>query len=180
MACHYLNQCCFFVNWTPRSKLQWNFSQNTKLFIHENASENIVCEITVILSRVGGGGWVKSWRQYSGRCCCFVNKIIMQCHYAVTRFQYLSHKSHNTPVSYPTMHHFVTKMCTCVHISVTKWCVWDICLMHCGVLEMNLLGCHIMVGGYSLQKLDLRGRSQLRTAPAQNYWITRGHVCNKP
>ena len=29
-------------------------------------------------------------------------------------------KSHNAPVLYPTMHHFETEMCTCVHISVTK------------------------------------------------------------
>ena len=35
----------------------------------------------------------------------------------------LSYKSHNAPVLYPTMHHFVTEMCTCVHISVTKWCI---------------------------------------------------------
>ena len=35
----------------------------------------------------------------------------------------LLHKSHNTSVPYPTMHHFVTEMCTCVHISVTKWCI---------------------------------------------------------
>ena len=34
----------------------------------------------------------------------------------------LLHKSHNAAVPYPTMHHFVTEMCTCVHISVTKWC----------------------------------------------------------
>ena len=34
-----------------------------------------------------------------------------------------SHKSHNAPVPYPTMHHFVTEMCTRVHISVTKWCI---------------------------------------------------------
>ena len=34
-----------------------------------------------------------------------------------------SHKSNNTPVPYPTVHHFVTEMCTCVHISVTKWCI---------------------------------------------------------
>ena len=27
------------------NKLQWNFNQNTKLFINENASETIVCEI---------------------------------------------------------------------------------------------------------------------------------------
>ena len=35
----------------------------------------------------------------------------------------LLHKSHNAPVPYPTMPHFVTEMCTHVHISVTKWCI---------------------------------------------------------
>ena len=44
------------VNWTLTNKLQWNFNQNTKLFIHENASQNIVCEMTANLSR---GRWVK-------------------------------------------------------------------------------------------------------------------------
>ena len=29
-------------------KLQWNFSQNMKLFNHENASENIVCDMAAI------------------------------------------------------------------------------------------------------------------------------------
>ena len=33
------------------------------------------------------------------------------------------HKPRNVPVPYPTMHHFVTEMCTHVHISVTKWCI---------------------------------------------------------
>ena len=33
------------------------------------------------------------------------------------------HKSHNASYIYPTMHHFVTEMCTHVHISVTKWCI---------------------------------------------------------
>ena len=28
-------------------------------------------------------------------------------------------QTHSAPVSYPTMHHFVTEMCTC--ISITKW-----------------------------------------------------------
>ena len=61
MACHlfgdthYLNQCRVIVNWTLRNKLQWNFNQNTKPFIHENASENVVCEMAAILSR---GRWV--------------------------------------------------------------------------------------------------------------------------
>ena len=37
------------------NKLKWHFNQNIKLFIHENASENIVCEMAAILSR---GRWV--------------------------------------------------------------------------------------------------------------------------
>ena len=46
-----------------------------------------------------------------------------------------SHKSHNASEKYTTMHHFVTEMCTYVHISVTKWCIvgcdtgalWNLC-----------------------------------------------------
>ena len=33
------------------------------------------------------------------------------------------HKSHNALGGYLTMDHFVTEMCTHVHISVTKWCL---------------------------------------------------------
>ena len=46
-----------YCNWTLMNKLQWNSYQNTKLFIHENASENIVSEMGAILFRVR---WVKS------------------------------------------------------------------------------------------------------------------------
>ena len=49
---HYLNQYWVIVNWPLRNKLQWNFNHHTKLFIYKNASENIVCEIAAILSRV--------------------------------------------------------------------------------------------------------------------------------
>ena len=35
------------------------------------------------------------------------------------------------------MHHFVTEMCTHVHISVTKWYILGYCLMHCGIREMG-------------------------------------------
>ena len=48
---HYLNQCWVIVNWILRNKLQWNFNQNTKLFIHKIAFENIVTEMAAILSR---------------------------------------------------------------------------------------------------------------------------------
>ena len=33
------------------------------------------------------------------------------------------HKSQNASDKYHTMHHFVTEMCTHVHISVTKCCI---------------------------------------------------------
>ena len=48
---HCLDQCWLIVNSTLRNKLQWNSNQNTKLFIHENAYENVVCEMAAILSR---------------------------------------------------------------------------------------------------------------------------------
>ena len=32
------------VNSIITNKLQLNFNQNTKLFVHENASENVICE----------------------------------------------------------------------------------------------------------------------------------------
>ena len=45
------------VDWTIRNKLQWNFNLNSNIFIHENACENVVCDMAVILS---GGRWVKA------------------------------------------------------------------------------------------------------------------------
>ena len=55
-----LKLCCIIVHWTLRNKLQWKFNQNTKFFIHENASKYIVRGMAAILSRMR---WVKlaSW-----------------------------------------------------------------------------------------------------------------------
>ena len=50
-----MNLCSRIVNWTLRITLQWDINQNTRLFIHENASENVVCEMTANLS---SGRWV--------------------------------------------------------------------------------------------------------------------------
>ena len=50
-----------------------------------------------------------------------INQIFLWCW--PLKHDNLSHKSHNASIPYPTMHHFVTEMCTCVHISVTKWCI---------------------------------------------------------
>ena len=40
-----------------RNRLQWNFNQNTKLFIHENASEYILGEMAAILFRLSLVCW---------------------------------------------------------------------------------------------------------------------------
>ena len=42
---------CYIVNWTLWNKFQWNFNRNSNIFIQENAFENIVCEMSAILSR---------------------------------------------------------------------------------------------------------------------------------
>ena len=79
--------CCLFVakpspepiywlinNWTLGKKPKWNSNQNTKIFIHENTFENVVCEMAVILSRGDEliVSWTKSFRRplnFFFRCC---------------------------------------------------------------------------------------------------------------
>ena len=71
------------------------------------------------------------------------NHIYMASHYRIDP----SHKSHNALENYPTMHNFVTEMCTHVHISVTNWCIvgygtgalWDTELVHCGICATGVL-----------------------------------------
>ena len=53
---HYQNQCWNIVNKTLRNKLQWICSQNSIVFIQENAFESVVCEKAAILARPQ---WVK-------------------------------------------------------------------------------------------------------------------------
>ena len=52
---HYLNECWVIVNWNPRKQYQWNFNQNTKLFIPEIASQIIVCGCGMPAIFSGGG-----------------------------------------------------------------------------------------------------------------------------
>ena len=46
---HYLNQCWDIVNSVLGNKLQWNFNHKSNIFIKENASENVVCEMASTL-----------------------------------------------------------------------------------------------------------------------------------
>ena len=70
-----------------------------------------------------------------------------------------SHKSHNAPDRYPTMHHFVTELCTHVYTSVLKCALWDEGLVYCGIRSTGLwkyvfclltqkLGCAQYAGGW--------------------------------
>ena len=45
---HYLNQCWVIVKWTLRNKLPWISNQNRNIFIKQNASKEIVCEMAAI------------------------------------------------------------------------------------------------------------------------------------
>ena len=42
---HYRNQCWNIANWTLMTKLQWNLNRNWYIFIHKNATENLVCKL---------------------------------------------------------------------------------------------------------------------------------------
>ena len=61
---YYLHQRWVIVSWTLRKKLQWNFNQTTTIFILENWSENIVCEMVAILS-IGIWVWITEESQVS-------------------------------------------------------------------------------------------------------------------
>ena len=50
-TCCYLNQCWNIVEWTLRSKCQWNHNLNSYIFIQENAFENVVWKMAAILSQ---------------------------------------------------------------------------------------------------------------------------------
>ena len=50
MTSHHLIECWNITNWTLTNKFQWNFNQNSYIFIEENAFENIVCKMAAILS----------------------------------------------------------------------------------------------------------------------------------
>ena len=88
----YLTQCCIVDNYTLGHKLQGNLNQNTKLFIHENALENVVCEMAAILSR---GRWVNTIRAW-------VQVVAWRLtHICLTRPQRVNMFSNNASVIWP-------------------------------------------------------------------------------
>ena len=93
-----------------------------------------------------------------------------------------SHKSHNALDKYPTMHHFVTEMCTHVHISATKCCIvgygtgafWDLWdgSIEGGVLNLRSLT-HLSLDKMAskLQMITLNAMSQWKLVNFDNFVI---------
>ena len=50
----FLKQCCPFVRRTLRYIFQWNFNRNSNSFIQQNTLQNVVCKISVILTKQFG------------------------------------------------------------------------------------------------------------------------------
>ena len=48
---HILTQCLRTVIWNAKNKLQWKFSQSTKLFIQRSAFSKGICRLAAVLSR---------------------------------------------------------------------------------------------------------------------------------
>ena len=82
----------------------------------------ITCPVTFIAA-VKGTLWVPTWKWLPRNWA--VGSLSID----------PSHKSHNAPVPYPLMHHFVTEMCTFL---LQNGALWDICLMLCRICEMAL------------------------------------------
>ena len=59
MPSHFLDQCWNTFDWTPGNKLQWNFNQNSYIFIQGNTLENIVCKMALIFSHPQCIKWLR-------------------------------------------------------------------------------------------------------------------------
>ena len=72
MACR-----LFGTNWTLGNRIRSNLNQNTKFFIHENAFENVVCELAAIFFR-GVVEVETKWLPYLGGKVIFFTGIFSQ------------------------------------------------------------------------------------------------------
>ena len=87
--------------------------------------------------------WMSNYNpQYSVGCNHLMPYIYIHCTSELSPYRPIDpyHQSHNASEKYPRMHHFVTEMCTHVHISVTECCIvgygtialWDLLIRSIG------------------------------------------------
>ena len=106
----------------------FRWSSPLKTCAHRVAVPTILCVTKwralrrTISSGTGAFGiWTGSWSLWSK---CTTRKILSWMTNRRRQPTDPLQKSYNAPVPYPTFHHFVTEMCRCLHISVTKWCIF--------------------------------------------------------
>ena len=129
------------VNWTIRNKLKWNFNQNTKLFIHENASEGIVCKMASILSR---RIWVYTWWPEQNGCHLIDNnfKCISRNENCIW-FKFLWQQTGSKPI--PEL--MLTKISTICQYGITRP-QWGIISSKCFDIISLLCSVFISVGAH--------------------------------
>ena len=72
------------------------------------------------------------------------NLVALCDHWSWAAYKYswdLSHKAHGALHKYPTMHHFMTEICTFL---LWNGALWDMGLMHSGICATGLLWHHTM------------------------------------
>ena len=124
---NHLNQCCLIVNFTLRNKLEWNFNQNSSIFIQENTFENVVCEMAAILSR----GRLVNETISSDMCCIH---ITMPMFYSIANST--AYLMHNWDGMEFTMIHgyiFACSLLACVSLGV-YWLSNGMITWNCRVL----------------------------------------------
>ena len=112
-----------------RLKFHWSLFLRVQLTIIQHCIRERLGTVQVT-SHYLNQWWLVHWRIYASLA---LNELttITDC------FPWIdpSHKSHNVLVPYPTIHHFVTYVCTFL---LQSGAMWDIFLMHCGICEMGL------------------------------------------
>ena len=116
---HYLS----IVKWATRNKIQWLVKQNPK---RGNLLNKMYLKmpVTCITWRPFRSGLNVPARQTKcTKHTLFLFQTLSKQNWNIlsNTVKIPSHKFHNASDNYPTTHHFVTEMCTHVHISVTEW-----------------------------------------------------------
>ena len=105
-----------------------------RIFLNENVRISIEISLKFVpkgpINNIPALVQIMAWRRSGDKPLSEPMMDSLLTHICVTRPQWvkqlgyidLSHKSHDAPVPYPTMHRFVTEVYTCVHIAL-QFCI---------------------------------------------------------
>ena len=114
---------CWAIIWT-------NVAVLSSGSLKTNFSEILIEILTFSLKKMQLKMTPAKWRPF---CLCLNMLIVKQWHSKFSDYPIdSSHKSHDAPMPYPTMHYFVTEMCTCAHFCNK--------MLHCGIVVKCIMG----------------------------------------